>query len=379
MSTGTNLRTAIAIAALAVLAGAFALTPETGHGAPANGVERIVFMSSRGSTRSNIWSMAPDGSDPVQLTFTTGLDQDYGPRISPDGRKIAFVRYHNSNYDIWVMDSDGTDAHNITDNPASDQNPSWSPDGTKIAFESDRDDFFREIYVMDADGSNVVRRTDDDAYDGRPAWSPDGTRIAFESQRSHSNNNIFAIPAGGGSATNLTPWDWDVYQPAWSPDGNTLAVSGEGTAFLDVDSIWTIPLGGGYPVRLSTNQGFFPRYSPDGTHIVFSSDRDAGLRQIYVIGATGGSETPLSTAAAADDLPDWGYLVAGEVGDISGDGAVDEGDLLPFLAYLAGTGAAPPGLANGDLDCNGSRDQWDMLGLLWYLAGITNDPQQCLE
>lgn len=337
--------------------------------APAGAVERIVFMSTRGGTRYAIWSMAPNGSDPVQLTHPEGLDQDYEPRISPNGRKIAFVRYHSGNYDIWVMNADGSNPHSVTNNEALDQNPSWSPDSGRIAFASDRDNFFGEIYVMNADGSGVVQITDDPAYDGRPAWSPDGDRIAFESFRDSSWSNIFTVAPEGGQATNITPWEWDVAHAAWAPGETAIAVSAEGPLFMDVDSIWVIPLGGGNPARLSMNVGYFPRYSPDGSHIAFSSEEN-GIRQIHTIGSNGSGEVSLSTTAHSDDMPDWGYLAAGTPGDLDGSGAADESDVVVFLGYLAGPAGAPSGLANGDLDCNSKYEVLDVLVLLKTMAGI---------
>ncbi len=88
--------------------------------------------------------------------------------------------------------------------------PNWSPDGTEIAFTSNRDGN-DEIYVMNADGSNQTRLTYNDAYDGMPAWSPDGTRIAFESRRDSNGSAIYVMNADGSNQTQLTKRPW------WSP------------------------------------------------------------------------------------------------------------------------------------------------------------------
>jgi hypothetical protein len=158
-------------------------------------------------------------------------------------------------------------------------------------------------------------------------------------------------------------------QPAWAPDGDAIAVSGEGTTFDDPDSIWVIPLGGGSPVRLNSESGLFPRYSPDGSHIVYASE-EPGLRQVHVVGSGGGAGTDLSQNAYWEDMPDWGYLASGQMGDVSGDGTVDIGDVMPLLTYLAGIGQAPPGIANADLDCDGDRDGRDLLRLLLFIAHL---------
>ena len=88
-----------------------------------------------------------------------------------DGTKIAFTSNRDGNYEIYVMDPDGTNQARLTDNSHDDYSPSWSPDGTKIAFQSNRDGNY-EIYVMNADGSNQTRLTDNSKNDRSPSWGP---------------------------------------------------------------------------------------------------------------------------------------------------------------------------------------------------------------
>jgi Tol biopolymer transport system component len=85
--------------------------------------------------------------------------------------KIAFVSGRDGNYEIYIMNADGSEQKRLTNNPASDMKSSWSPDGKKIAFHSDRDGNY-EIYVMNADGSEQKRLTDNPADDMNPSWSP---------------------------------------------------------------------------------------------------------------------------------------------------------------------------------------------------------------
>ena len=98
-----------------------------------------------------------------------------GPAWSPDGKKIAFVSWRESNHDmnddIYVMNADGTNAVNLTNHEAQDFDPAWSPDGTKIAFVSDRGGNY-DIYVMNADGTGEVKITDNPGRDSDPTWSP---------------------------------------------------------------------------------------------------------------------------------------------------------------------------------------------------------------
>ena len=129
---------------------------------------------------------------------------------------------------------DGSDVTRLTDDDASDHDPSWSPDGEKIAFSSDRDpdEEFDEIYVMNAnDGSDVTRLTDNDADDIQPSWSPNGEKIAFNrvfspEDEEVDDGQIFVMNADDGSdVTRLTDNDDDDREPDWgtntsSPDDN---------------------------------------------------------------------------------------------------------------------------------------------------------------
>ena len=134
---------------------------------------------------------------------------------------IAFVSFLDSNLEIYVMDSDGSDPVNLTNDPYDDRFPAWSPDGNRLAFASSRVGNF-ELYVMDADGSNLVRLTQERGYDRVPAWSPDGTKIAFFTDRdgsysdSSKNYEIYVMDADGSNQVRLTnnsAWDG---QPTWS-------------------------------------------------------------------------------------------------------------------------------------------------------------------
>jgi WD40 repeat protein len=111
--------------------------------------------------------MNSDGSSPIRLTNNLALD--YEPSFSPDGSKIAFASTRDGNFQIYVMNADGSNQINLSNNLASERHPSFSPDGSKIAFVSNRDGN-NEIYVMNADGSNQIRLTDNPASDFYPGW-----------------------------------------------------------------------------------------------------------------------------------------------------------------------------------------------------------------
>ena len=134
--------------------------------------------------------------------------------------RSSFKATRTGNYDLFVMDADGANPINLTNEPSFDYYAAWSPDGTKIAFSSDRDGNI-EIYVMNADGSNPIRLTTDPADDLVPRWSPDGTKFAFYSNRD-GNYEIYVMDADGSNQTRLTNTPADEFDPAWSPDGGQI-------------------------------------------------------------------------------------------------------------------------------------------------------------
>ena len=164
--------------------------------------------------------VAPKPAPATRLTFDDAFDSS--PAWSPDGRRIAFESERDGNDEIYVMNADGSGVARLTVNDAIDGSPAWSPDGQRIAFDSLRDDNF-EVYLMNADGSGVTRLTNNDARDWHPVWSPDGRRIAFESNRD-GNAEIYLMNPDGSGVVRLTyngAADW--VSPAWSPDGRRIA------------------------------------------------------------------------------------------------------------------------------------------------------------
>ncbi len=130
---------------------------------------------------------------------------------SPDGRRIAFDSERDGNSEIYVVNSDGGGLRRLTRNAGPDLAPAWSPDGRRIAFAGSRG-----IHVMNADGSgqrNLMRKP---TRDFAPTWSPDGRRIAFGSQRD-GNAEIYVMNADGSGQRNLTRSPWNEGSAAWSP------------------------------------------------------------------------------------------------------------------------------------------------------------------
>ena len=281
------------------------------------GTSSTLTVSVGAAVAPGIYNLTVDGtatagnrSTPLTLTVTTGIVRlttspgfDGEPDWSPDGTKIVFQSERDGGDDeIYVMNADGTGAVRLTTNAGLDVTPVWSPDGTKIAFRSTRDGN-SEIYVMNTDGTGVLRLTNNAARDWQPAWSPDGARIAFASRRD-GDDEIYVMNADGTGVVRLTTSAGDDNQPAWSPDGAKIAFVS--TRDGD-DEIYVMNADGTGVVRLTTSPGFDsrPAWSPDGAKIAFDSPREGGHFAIYVMNTDGSGVTRLTTGTADDFAPAW--------------------------------------------------------------------------
>ncbi len=228
---------------------------------------KLATNQGRELSSSEIYSMDIDFSNQINLTNNSATDD--GAAWSPDGTKLAFYSERDGNREIYIMNADGSAQTRITQNTASDSVPCWSPDGTKIAFESNRDSN-SQIYTMNADGSGQTRLTNNTAMDAYPAWSPDGTKIAFQSNRD-GNWKIYTMNADGSGQTRLTSNPEGDWVPAWCPNGSKIlyaatqngenvvrVMNTDGSNQTDITQIRPYVL---YSV---------PRWSPDGSKIVLN-------------------------------------------------------------------------------------------------------------
>jgi Tol biopolymer transport system component len=273
---------------------------------------RVAFTSRRDGN-NEIYVVDADGQNPRRLTNHPA--DDIWPAFSPDGRRIAFASSRDGNFEIYTMNADGSDLGRLTTDPALDNQPAWSPDGNSIAYVSDRDGH-REIYLRRLDQSFPVRLTQSPEDKSKPEWSPDSGWIAYV-----SGSAIWRIRPDGTQSTQLTEGLLD-FSPAWSPDGRKIAF----TSLRDGDEeIYVMDAASptADPQKLTDNaaRDTGAAYSLDGQRIFFLSDRHdpGGALEIYQMSPDGGSQQRVTTGAEVRTAPDVGPRPALEVplGDLS--------------------------------------------------------------
>lgn len=258
----------------------------------------IVFVS-RPSGTYDIYTMAADGTNVVQLTSAVG--NDLKPVWSADGTKIVFYTNRDGNNEIYSMNANGSSQTRLTSNSSSDFDPFWSSDGTKIYFVSNRDGN-NEIYSMNANGSNQTNITNNSSIDQDPAVSPSGTKIAFRTDRD-GIAEIYTMNIDGTGLIRLTNNSATDQQPDWSPDGTKIAfrTNRDGNS-----EIYTINDDGSSPTNITqvASEEFDPAWSPDGTLFIFATSRHVN-NEIYRMNANGSGQTRLTNNAYNDGQPNW--------------------------------------------------------------------------
>lgn len=298
------------------------------RGAPQQGARDSIIVFESGG---EIYLVYPDGSGLTQLTDTMPSVYNYQPALSPDGTRVAFGSSGDHKSEIKVMNVDGSGLRSLTGNTSNyDGEPTWSPDGTRIAFvrgfDLTRDGIANlsscpsEIYAINADGTGGLVNLTQGGGGTDPSWSPDGRRIAFASQREGSYD-IYTMTTDGGEVKQLTTAATQESEPAWSPDGASIAyVSGLVTAHLDCGFAHTgtsnIPYANGPDIYLMAEDGTGqrrvtytannsePTWSPDGASLAFVSWRNAQT-QLYTRNLFVRIETQITSGADYKSSPSW--------------------------------------------------------------------------
>lgn len=179
--------------------------------------KQVVFYSEREGDEE-IFIVDVDGSNLKQITDNT--EHDFHPGFSPDGRQIVFSSMRDGNNEIYIMNSDGSNQQRITNSSEDDRGPQFSPDGTKIVFHKGSTGNYN-LYLMNVDGSNVQALTNNSASNAIGRFSPDGRQIVFQSNRD-GNYEIYVMNSDGSNQQRLTNNPLDDVQAFFSPDGRQI-------------------------------------------------------------------------------------------------------------------------------------------------------------
>jgi Tol biopolymer transport system component len=282
---------------------------------------RIVFVSDRESRGTmQVWTMNPDGSDPLQLTFGPGSKSN--PRWSHDGRWVLYSASGGRDQfntdlglDLFVIGADGSGEQNLTRSPGADTEGAWSPVGGTIAFTSTRGNELGLVYIMAVDCpappgecnvGQAQRITMDPNFppQSSPAWSPDGGQIAVIAKIRGALGRIYIGASGGGGSRfdrsdNIIGAD----QLDWSPLGDMLAFTWFQPGFNEV---YVVPLNDPRsPKRLTFSAGNkHPAFSPDGLFLAYTGIEGQNP-EIFVMTSAGANATNLTNNPARDEQPDW--------------------------------------------------------------------------
>jgi hypothetical protein len=292
------------------------------------------------SRNLEIQTINPDGTEQRNLTNTPA--GDYNPAWSPDGLTILFEseRLNPPAPELWAMNADGSNPRPLIVNGTPSDRPfAYHPDGSQIVFQSNRDGN-TEIYKMNADASGQTNLSRHPAADANADWSPDGTRIAWDSART-GNREIWTMDPFGNNLVQVTNFAGEDSGPRWSPDGSQIAFQRNVSGNFDI----FVMNADGTNVRNLTNhpnRETFAAWSPDGTEIAFTSYRDEPLPfgEVYVMRASdGGNVRRITFTPGFDGRCDWQRIctITGS-GDIVGTPGDDVICGSPGADRIAGGG-----------------------------------------
>jgi dipeptidyl aminopeptidase/acylaminoacyl peptidase len=283
----------VALAGIGFAVNAFRRAPALVDQPPPLGPGSIAYVEFNGAPLNqwSLYTMKADGSSAKRIPLDLAGEANH-PSWSPDGSKLAFDVQEGGDTEIYVVDADGSNLSKLTSTDGWNFLPAWSPDSLRIAYvhasKSNHD-----IWLMNADGSNPVRLTRDPDFDLNPTWSPDASKLAFESNRTGSPE-IYVMNADGSNVSMLTDAPGFDGSPEWSPDGHRIAFvserDGPGIYLMESDGTGVHKLVEGKQVGPME-----PEWSPDGALLAYTSSPGADMAVgIFVLDLASGRTQALT-------------------------------------------------------------------------------------
>jgi len=277
----------------------------------AGGASRISFVrTSQNSTKRDLFVVNADGSDQQQITHDIYVE---GSAFwSPNGKQIVLQASvaGTSTIVLLTINPDNTAGQGVqltADVKADSVLPVWSPNGSKIAFQSKRDGGDYQVFVMDADGNNKKRVSDGKGYAGNPAWSPDGKSIVFVQGADSSpggQRELQVASIDGGAPKQLTDLKSSLGHPRWSPKGDLISMV-QTLDQYDSPILTVKPDGSGLRTLIKGGLNSTQEFSPDGTYLTYYKIAPGQGENVYKADVADGKEVVVSKGGVGSYLPAW--------------------------------------------------------------------------
>jgi TolB protein len=265
---------------------------------------RIAFIRPSSALFTLLLSVCALSQSPFNLTNHRA--EDRYPSFSPDGRSILFESDRNGNWDIFLINEDGSDLRQITTASSNERFPAWHPKGTEIVFQSDKGGSV-ELFTMTHDGSDWKQITRREGAEMFPAWSPDGKFISFTQDVGSNNFDIFLLDLKAGQVRDLITGPGRHVWSRWSPNGKFIAYHWRNDTTDRQDEIYVYDVRKQTAERITRRSGhdFCPAWSRNGRNMAFAATDENGGQTITVTDLKGKVIAQLGNGLPRVSEPSW--------------------------------------------------------------------------